>query len=89
MAAPKYTDRILAQEVRSLTLKEIKAVLIGGENEFKKALILKLAATVLPRLNEVTGEEGGAIKVTIELAGEIAQKNALTSNTEGNSEGQP
>lgn len=59
MAAPKYTDRILAQEVRSLTLKRIKAVLESDEDkEFQKALLLRLAGTVLPRLNEHTGEAG-------------------------------
>lgn len=76
MAAPKYTDRVLAQEVRTLTLKEIKKVLVEEEmSEFKKALLIRLAGSVLPRLNEVTGEGGEAIK--IEIAGEIADKNQL------------
>jgi hypothetical protein len=62
--APVMTDRKLAAEVRSLTLKEIKFVL---ENEKKsdpdlwKAVLLKLAGTVLPRLNEHTGGDGDPI----------------------------
>lgn len=70
MAAPKYTDRILAQEVRTLTLKKIKAVLESDEDqEFQKALLLRLAGTVLPRLNEVTGEGGGAVVIQVAKEG--------------------
>lgn len=67
MAAPKYTDRILAQQVRSLALKEVKAVLEGDDKEYKKALLLKLSTTLLPRLNEHTGEEGEAIQVIAKI----------------------
>jgi len=68
MAAPKYTDRLRAQEVRSLALDEIKAILIGEKDygkDFKKQLLLKLAPTLLPRLNEHTGEDGGEIVMKI------------------------
>lgn len=51
-------DRQLAASVRSLALKEIKTVLEGKDAEYKKAVILKLAPTLLPRLNEHTGEDG-------------------------------
>lgn len=89
MAAPKYTDRVLAQEVRSLTLKKIKEVLEGEHSEFQKAVLLKLAGTVLPRLSEVTGEDGRAI--TIHVAREIAETEELydpSPNPSGDSEGQ-
>jgi hypothetical protein len=89
MAAPKYTDRLLASEVRSLTLKEIRKVLQEDytDIEFKKAVILKLASTVLPRINEHTGEEGGAI--IVQVAKEVLDKNDnSTHNTSGSSEGQ-
>lgn len=88
MAAPKYTDRIRAQELRSLALSEMIMVLKGEDEQFKKALLLKLAGSVLPRLSEVTGEDGEAIKVSVELAGEIAKKHDSTRNPERDSEGQ-
>lgn len=77
MAAPKYTDRILAQNVRTLALKEIEKILQPDyeDQEFKKAVLLKIAPTLLPRLNEHTGEDGGAIK--IHLAKEIVETEEL------------
>ena len=61
MAAPKYTDRVKAQTLRSLSLEIMTAALrgegeFGGDKDFKKQLILRLASNVLPRLNEHTGE---------------------------------
>jgi hypothetical protein len=63
-------DRQLAASVRSLALGEIKKYLEGTEQgydnkEMKQALILKLAPTLLPRLNEHTGEDGGDINVNL------------------------
>lgn len=58
-----FNDRELAGEVRTLTLNEIKKALTGNDEVFKKQVILKLAGTVLPRLNELTGENGGAIVI--------------------------
>lgn len=82
MAAPKYTDRILAQEVRSLTLKKIKAVLESDEDkEFQKALLLRLAGSVLPRLNEHTGEDGSPINLVLSQA--IAEKHGLSTPSAG------
>jgi len=89
MAAPKYTDRILAQNVRTLALKEIEKVLQADyeDKEFRKAVLLKIAPTLLPRLNEVTGENGNAI--VIHVAKEIAEAEELYNDsprdTEGNS----
>lgn len=52
-------DRKLAAEVRSLALGEIKAILESEKlTEFKKAVILRLAPSILPRLNEHTGDDG-------------------------------
>lgn len=86
MAAPKYTDRILAQEVRSLTLKKIKAVLESDEDkEFQKALLLKLASTVLPRLNEHTGgvdEEGNLTPVLVKFIDGSSTDNRDTSGVQ-------
>ena len=45
-----FNDRELAAEVRTLTLEEIKKSLQGDDIEFKKAVILRLAGSILPRL---------------------------------------
>lgn len=97
MAAPKYTDRVLAQQVRTLTLQRIKALLemprVDMENrdrDLYEAVLIKLSGTVLPRLNEVTGEDGQPI--TIQLAKEVAEKTKLYATTpdpSGDSTGQP
>jgi hypothetical protein len=62
-------DRELAASVRSLSLTKIKGVLDGklfaDDVEFQKALLLKLASAVLPRINEVTGENGGPLTVQV------------------------
>lgn len=67
-----FNDRELAGEVRSLTLKEIRKILLSdkeGDADFKKQVILKLSTSILPRLNEITGENGGAIKLEgVEIA---------------------
>jgi|SRR3989338_8282161 len=63
-------DRKLAVKVRSLALGEIAALLelpkvkmSADEYELYKAILIKLAGTILPRLNEHSGEDGGAIKL--------------------------
>lgn len=63
-------DRKLAANVRTLSLKQMLAILEGkpaGKLKYSpmlhEDLLKKLAATALPRLNEHTGEDGGAIQV--------------------------
>lgn len=60
--APTMNDRTLAAEVRSLALGDIRGVLKGSlyadDPDFKKQVLLKLASSILPRLNEVTGSDG-------------------------------
>jgi hypothetical protein len=76
MAAPKgnkngignrggksLNDRKLAAEVRSLALSEMKEILLGDDNKYKRQIILKLATSILPRLNEHTGEDGQPIPI--------------------------
>lgn len=60
-----FNDRKLAAEVRNLTLGKIKDILEmpivkmkNDDYELYKALIIKLAGTVLPRLNEHSGPDG-------------------------------
>lgn len=58
-----YNDKQLAAEVRKLALNEIKEILLEeGMGQLKQQVILKLAGTVLPRLNEHSGEGGGPIE---------------------------
>ena len=64
-------DRELAARVRTLTLNEIEKVLKFKRNKrLYEAVLVKLAGSVLPRLNEHTGEDGGPIQlegVTIKI----------------------
>lgn len=74
---PSY-QRELAAEVRDLTLKEIKAVLLdksGAEygKDFRQQVILKLASNVLPRVNEHSGADGGPIEFKPIYAGKSIQ----------------
>jgi len=87
MAAPKgnknaegnsggksLNDRKLAAAVRTLALTEIKAILEKkGLSELKKQIILKLAPSLLPRLNEHTGEDGTELFPTPIYAGRSLQ----------------
>jgi len=60
-------DRELATSVRTLGLKEVlKALKLPDNDDFKKAVILKLAGTLLPRLNEHEGAGGGAIQIAFD-----------------------
>lgn len=73
----RFSDRELAGEVRNLTLLEIKKALTGEDIEFKKAVIIKLAGSILPRLNEVSGPEGEPLVISVSK--EILEKNGLNS----------
>jgi hypothetical protein len=75
---PQYR-RELAGEVRDLTLKEIRAILVDKENEkyskdFRQQVILKLAGNVLPRINEHSGTDGGPIQFTPIYGGQSVPK---------------
>lgn len=61
-----FNDRELAAKVRTLTLQEIEKILTNPKmNELKKAVILKLSGSILPRLTELSGENGEPIKANI------------------------
>lgn len=58
-------DRELAAEVRTITLTRSKEVLKSKKpKNLYEALLVKLAATALPRLNEHSGPEGGPIEIS-------------------------
>jgi len=63
MSAPVKVDRKLSADVRRVSLKKILKILTREdldeeEKAFHNALLLKMAGSLLPRLNEVTGAEG-------------------------------
>lgn len=58
-----FQDRELAASVRTLALTEIERVLKRRKGKLYEAVLIKLAGSVLPRLNEHTGENGGPIEV--------------------------
>lgn len=61
-------DRKLAADVRTLSLTMIKKVLEDDSEEndaYRKQVLLKLAPTLLPRLNENTGEDGKELPTPI------------------------
>lgn len=86
-------DRELAAEVRSLTLLKIKALLEkeGDKMSMREltlhdAILTKLAGTVLPRLNEVSGKDGEPIAVSwlsSPISPAIGQINSTTQQNAG------
>lgn len=79
-------DRELAAKVRTLTLKECEKALNKKKGKLYEAVLLKLAGSVLPRLNEVMGEGGGPLQVIVpkEVAGTfgIDESNGKTENSD-------
>ena len=61
-----FQDRELAARVRTLTLHECEKALLKGKGKLYEAVLLKLAGTVLPRLNEVTGEDGRPLSISFD-----------------------
>lgn len=66
-------DRKLAAEVRQMTLKKIKRLYEMAPNEMSERelqlhdrVFEKLAGSVLPRLTEVTGEDGESFKIAFD-----------------------
>jgi len=58
MAAPSYASRKLAEKVRWKLLQEAERILDGDDPLARKELLMKMANTLLPRLNEHTGADG-------------------------------
>lgn len=59
-----FEDRELANRVRTLSLQEIEKALKNKKNKkLYEALLIKLAGTVLPRLNEHSGPDGTPIPI--------------------------
>ncbi len=84
MAGKNYNDRILASEVRTLALEKVKLLLKKGKGKFYEQVLIRLAGSLLPRLNELSGEGGGPL--IIQLPKEIIEKNGLYTGTSKDSE---
>jgi hypothetical protein len=72
-----FQDREQAATVRTLALKQIEAILRNPKHKLFGPVVIKLAGTVLPRLNEHSGEDGGPISVEVSEA--VAKKNGLSN----------
>ena len=61
----QFSSRALAGEVRDLALSHLKEILNPGyeDKDFQKDLLLRLAGSLLPKLNEVSGPEGKPIPI--------------------------
>jgi len=59
-----FQDRELAARVRTLTLTNCESF-ESRKGKLYEAVLLRLAGTVLPRLTEVSGEDGKPIAVTL------------------------
>ncbi len=68
-----FNDRIKSAKVREKVLDAVLKVYEGKEDKLTQRqweLTLRMATTILPRLNEHTGEDGGPIQlkeVTIKI----------------------
>jgi hypothetical protein len=63
-----FQDRVASAALRNKTMDEMKHILDEPEmTELKKALILRLAGTILPRLNENSGPDGEAERITVKV----------------------
>lgn len=60
-----FQDRELAARVRTLALNEIEKILKKPKHKLYGAVVIKLAGSVLPRLNEHTGADGKELPVPI------------------------
>ena len=65
MAGIIHNDRELGARVRRLTLKQIEKILLGDDEDYKKQIILKLSSSILPRINEISGEGGEPLTIKI------------------------
>lgn len=91
---PILSDRRLAGEVRNLILAEIERIftkkdLTPKEATLKENLLLRMSGFVMPRLNEITGEDGGDIKINIINYGSNYPIQLVPGNTPAGSSSKP
>ena len=81
MAGVAHFQRELSGRLRNKTLQLLEDILDDKTDygvEFKKQLLLRLAGSILPRIQENTGEDGGPIQINI-LRANGNQDNSVTS----------
>jgi hypothetical protein len=77
----QFNDRELAGKVRTLALDETFKVLKNPRHKLYGPLLTRLAGTILPRLNQISGEDGGAI--IFQLSPTLAKKNGIDPTDTG------
>lgn len=80
MAAPSLSNRRLSEKVRFKLLTECYRILDGKDEVAKKELLMKMCTTLLPRLNEHTGEDGEKL-FPAPILGGITKKYAKDEGT--------
>ncbi len=84
----QFNDRVLAGNLRTRAMQEILLVVnedkkVKKWSAYKKTMLLTLAKSILPRLQEHTGEDGSAI--VIEFSEVLAKKHGVNARSNGNS----
>ena len=75
-----WEARQQANKVRGLVLSELQEILEDKTyqkytKDYREQILLKLATTALPRINEHSGPDGGAIEVSeVDLENRLAAK---------------
>ena len=87
MAAPLKQNRELSDKVRKLAMTEYVLAIEDIEHkvyskDFRNQLLLKLAGTVLPRINEMVGEDGEILQILVKQYGDTDKGNT-TSQVSG------
>lgn len=89
MAGDIKPNRLLSAQIRNLTLNKIKVILEKpvvemnlADKEMHDDLLKILAKSVLPRLQEVTGEDGGTLRISFDP---VFKKDDITPETTGDS----
>jgi len=82
MAAPGLSNRRLSDKLRFRLLNECHKILDGDDEQAKKDLLMKMCHTLLPRLNEHTGEGGERLFPKPLLAGQSNVNPTDNSNQE-------
>lgn len=82
-----FQDRELAAKVRRQALDDIYAVLKGDKKvakwtPYKRQVLLKLTTSILPRLNEHSGVDGGALIISFDPAFNAASSKATGDRSE-------
>lgn len=74
-----FNDRELASKVRTLAMNETFHVLSHRKNKLYGPVLTRIAGTLLPRLNVLSGDENQPLVITISKT--IADKNGVNIST--------